>query len=99
MNALAQKLVTRTGLLGQHPWFDGTFIEGTLLLALGLTAVAAISPAMLITVVLIDTWLFANPHVVATFTRIVASTSHVRRYRFLLFGLPVIVLICVMATC
>ncbi|QMV71897.1 hypothetical protein HS961_03095 [Comamonas piscis] len=98
MKTSAQKRPPRTGLLGQHAWFDGTFIVGTLGLALGLTGIASFSPAMLIAVVLIDTWLFANPHVVATFTRIGASLVHVRRYRFLIFGLPVIVLGGVVAT-
>jgi hypothetical protein len=98
MTALPHANAMRAGLLARHPGFDGLFIAGTLALALGMTAMASISPAMLLAIVLVDTWLFANPHVMATLTRIGASMADIRRHRFLIFGLPVIVLGGVVAT-
>lgn len=80
------------GLLAPHPGFDHMFIAGTLALALGLGAVASVSPAMLWAVVWIDIWLFANPHLVATYTRIGAGVGQVRRHWFLVFCLPALVL-------
>lgn len=52
---------------------------------------ASVSPAMLIYVVLVDVWLFANPHLVATYTRIGASIASIRRHWFLIFPLPALV--------
>ena len=98
MTALPHANAMRAGLLARHPGFDGLFIAGTLALALGMAAMASISPAMLLAIVLVDTWLFANPHVMATLTRIGASMADIRRHRFLIFGLPVIVLGGVVAT-
>lgn len=98
MTPLPHANAMRAGLLARHPGFDGLFIAGTLALALGMAAMASISPAMLLAIVLVDTWLFANPHVMATLTRIGASMADIRRHRFLIFGLPVIVLVGVVAT-
>lgn len=98
MTALPHANAMRAGLLARHPGFDGLFIAGTLALAFGMAAMASISPAMLLAIVLVDTWLFANPHVMATLTRIGASMADIRRHRFLIFGLPVIVLGGVVAT-
>lgn len=83
---------SRGGLLAPHASFDAWFIAGTLVLALGLGAVAALSPAMLWSVVWLDIWLFANPHLVATYTRIGAGVDQVRRHWFLVLCLPVLVL-------
>lgn len=98
MTPLPHANAMRAGLLARHPGFDGLFIAGTLALALGMAAMASMSPAMLLAIVLVDTWLFANPHVMATLTRIGASRADIRRHRFLIFGLPVIVLGGVVAT-
>ena len=98
MTPLPHANAMRAGLLARHPGFDSLFIAGTLAVALGMAAMASISPAMLLAIVLVDTWLLANPHVMATFTRIGASMADIRRHRFLIFGLPVIVLGGVVAT-
>lgn len=74
------------------PGFDRLFIFGTAGIALVLGALAAISPAMFVAVVLVDIWLFASPHVIATYTRIGFDKDHVKRHWFLIFGLPPIVL-------
>lgn len=88
----------RSGLLPTRPAFDLIFILGTLAIALGLGAVASLSSVALVAVVWADIWLFANPHVVATFTRIGARAADFRRHWFLLFVLPTVVLAGVFVT-
>jgi hypothetical protein len=81
------------GPLLYGPWFDRLFLFGTAGIALVLGALATISPAMFVAVVLVDVWLFASPHVIATYTRIGFDKAHVKRHWFLIFGLPPIVLV------
>lgn len=83
------------GPLLHGPWFDGLFIFGTAGVALVLGALAMISPAMFVAVVLVDIWLFASPHVIATYTRIGSGKAQVKKHWFLIFGLPPIVLVLV----
>jgi hypothetical protein len=73
--------------------FDNVFIFGTLALALALGGFASISPATLLAVIFLNVWIFANPHVVATYTRIGASKTDVKRHWFLIFVLPIFVLV------
>jgi len=77
------------------PWFDRLFIFGTAGTALVLGALAMISPAMFVAVVLVDVWLFASPHVIATYTRIGFGKAGVKKHWFLVFALPPIVLVLV----
>lgn len=77
------------------PWFDGLFIFGTAGIALVLGALAMISPAMFVAVVLVDIWLFASPHVIATYTRIGFDKARVKKHWFLILGLPPVVLVLV----
>lgn len=88
----------RKGLLPANAAFDAVFIFATLVLALGLGAIASLSTVALVAVVWIDVWLFANPHLVATFTRIGTRGADVRAHWFLIFFLPVLVLSGVLAT-
>ncbi|SDM99898.1 hypothetical protein [Polaromonas sp. JS666] len=81
------------GPLLYGPWFDRLFLFGTVGIALVLGALAMISPAMFLAVVLVDVWLFASPHVIATYTRIGFDKAHVKKHWFLIFGLPPIVLV------
>jgi hypothetical protein len=83
------------GPLLYGPWFDRLFLFGTVGIALILGALAMISPAMFLAVVLVDVWLFASPHVIATYTRIGFDKAHVKRHWFLIFCLPPIVLVLV----
>jgi hypothetical protein len=85
-------MTVRTNQPASGPAFDWGFIVVPLALALSLGVMASVSAAMLIAVVMIDVWLFANPHLVATYTRICASAAHVRRHWFLIFCLPMVVL-------
>lgn len=77
------------------PWFDRLFIFGTAGIALVLGALAMTSPAMFVAVVLVDIWLFASPHVIATYTRIGFDKTQVKKHWFLIFCLPPIVLVLV----
>ncbi len=86
------------GLLAGHAGFDRLFIWGVLAVALGLGALASVSPAWLLAVLWLDTWLFANPHLVATYTRLGAGEGGMRRHRFLIFVLPLQVLVAVVVT-
>lgn len=94
----ATGLKVQGSLLASHPGLDWVFIFGPLTIALGLGAIASTSPAALVVVVLIDIWLFANPHLVATYTRIGARAADIRQNWFLIFCLPTIVLAGVVVT-
>lgn len=75
------------------PNFDRILIYGTAAIALALGAVAAISPAMFVAVALIDIWLFANPHLIATISRTGFDRISAKQHWFMLYLLPVIVLL------
>lgn len=72
--------------------FDAFLIFGVLAIALAMGLVASISPALFLTVLTIDVWLFAYPHVTSTYTRIAFDRESIRRHWFLLLGLPPLVL-------
>ncbi len=74
------------------PTFDKTLIIGVLLVALAMGGLALLSPALFLGVLLVDLWLLAYPHVASTYTRIAFTRADARRYWFLLFGLPPLVL-------
>ncbi len=93
MTSLEHDRSKSDGLFLCSPGFDGLFIFGTLAVALTLGALASISSAMLMTVVFLNIWLFANPHVIATYTRIGSSKLEIRKNWFLIFLLPLMVLV------
>ncbi len=76
----------------RNPTFDLGLIVGVLALAIALGCVALVRPELLPWVLAADLWLLAYPHVASTFTRIAFDRKGVRAHRFLLFGLPPIVL-------
>lgn len=82
----------RHGQVLGRPWFDRMFLFGPVGLAMTLGALATMSPAMFVAVVLVDIWLFASPHVIATYTRIGFDKAHIKKHWFLIFCLPPIVL-------
>lgn len=73
--------------------FDLTFTVGLPALALASGAVVLLNPALLMPVLLADLWLLGYHHVVSTFTRLCFDRDSLRRYRFLVFGLPPLVAI------
>ncbi len=76
----------------RNPTFDLGLIAGVLLLALALGGAAFARPDVLGFVIAFDFWLLAYPHVASTYTRIAFDRHGVRAHRFLLFGLPPLVL-------
>ena len=72
--------------------FDLVLIVGVLALALALGGAALSGPATFTLVVYADVWLLAYPHIASMYTRVAFDRVSVRTHRFLLFGLPPIVL-------
>jgi hypothetical protein len=77
--------------------FDLMLILGVAALALTAGLTAAYSPQWLGLVVTLDLWLLGFHHVISTFTRLCFDRQSVRQHRFLLFGLPPLVLATVTA--
>lgn len=73
--------------------FDLLLVVGVLVLALALGGAALTSPAAFTIVVYADVWLLAYPHIASMYTRVAFDRESVRAHRFLLFGLPPIVLL------
>ncbi|MGJ7524606.1 hypothetical protein [Variovorax sp. GB1P17] len=61
--------------------------------ALSAGALASLSAPMMLAVLYIDIWLFANPHIVATYSRIRATSSGVRTHWVLIFVAPILIAI------
>ena len=74
--------------------FDCSFIFGTTLIASASAAVVIVNPALFPLVLMLDLWLLGYHHVVSTFTRLCFDKESLRQHRFMIFGLPVIVLVC-----
>ena len=79
-------------LLGAR--FDGTFIFGTALIAVLSGAIVVANPQLFPIILMLDLWLLGYHHVISTFTRLCFDKESLRRHRFLVFYLPVIVLLC-----
>jgi hypothetical protein len=77
--------------------FDAVFIGGVALVAVAAGAMATVWPALFLPLLLLDLWLLGYHHVIATFTRLCFDGGSLRRHRFLVFGLPPIVLAAVAA--
>jgi hypothetical protein len=71
--------------------FDLTFIAGLTILALGCGAAVTLDHRLFLPILLADLWFLGYHHVIATFTRLSFDAHSRRRYRFLLFGLPVLI--------
>jgi hypothetical protein len=68
--------------------FDRALIAAPLVLAGATAAAVAVQPALFAILFVLDLWLLAFPHVIATFTRLVFDSESFRRHRFLAVGLP-----------
>ncbi len=73
--------------------FDLNFIVGTAVLAVATGAFVVTEPRLFAPILLLDLWLLGQHHVVSTFTRLCFTAEDRARYRFLLYGLPPIVLL------
>ena len=76
----------------RHRDFDLRFIAGTATLAILAGCLVVAKPRIFGLVLAIDLWLVACPHVIATFTRLCFDPASFREQRFLLVGLPPLVL-------
>jgi len=72
--------------------FDLVLICGITALALAAGGLIALTPAALALILLADAWLLGYPHVAATFVRLAPNKTGFENHRFLIFGLPLIVL-------
>lgn len=77
--------------------FDLTLIVGVAAIALLSGAIVLARPQLFPVILFIDLWLLGYQHVVSTFTRLTFDTESFRQHRFLVLGLPVIVLAAVLA--
>lgn len=78
---------TTNARLRQEHWL----IFGPLFAALSAGALASWSAPMMLAILYIDIWLLANPHIVATYTRIGAMSSRIRLRLALIFVAPVLI--------
>jgi hypothetical protein len=72
--------------------FDLRFIAGSAALALVSGALVLAEPQIFRLVLALDLWIIGRPHVAATFTRLCFDRASFREHRFLLLGLPLLVL-------
>jgi hypothetical protein len=79
------------------PAFDAVFIGGLALLALACGGTLVGKPALFTVFFLANMWVLGFHHVVATFTRTAFDRPSFAQYRFLVLGLPPIVLVAVAA--
>ena len=77
--------------------FDLTLIVGVAALALASGAIVVAEPGLFPLVLFADLWLLGYQHVVSTFTRLAFDGESFRQHRFLVLGLPVVVLVAVFA--
>jgi hypothetical protein len=80
-----------TGWL-RNPGFDRIFIWAIAGVSVAAGVIAQLSPQFFPLILFLDLWLLGYHHVVSTFTRIAFDKSSFRQHRFLVLGLPVIVL-------
>ena len=71
--------------------FDLVLICGITVLALAAGGLIALAPAALGLILLADAWFLGYPHVAATFMRLAPDRKGLENHRFLIFGLPFIV--------
>ena len=77
--------------------FDVVFTVGIAALALGTGASLAYEPLLFPLLLFLDLWLLGYHHVVSTFTRLTFDAESFRSHRFLVLGLPWVVLAAVAA--
>lgn len=81
----------------RNPRFDLTLILGVAALALASGAIVVAEPMLFPIVLIADLWLLGYQHVVSTFTRLSFDRASFREHRFLVLGLPFVVLAGVVA--
>ncbi|MDQ0035093.1 hypothetical protein J2W30_002858 [Variovorax boronicumulans] len=89
MTTQAQPVFGNTGIAAtrQEHWL--IFIN--LFVALSAGALASLSAPMMLAVLYIDIWLFANPHLIATYTRIRQISPSIKTHWVLIFIAPILI--------
>lgn len=72
--------------------FDSTFLILPLVTGIFFAALCTSDPALFPTILAFDLWLLGYHHVIATYTRIAFDWASAKAHKFLVFGLPPIVL-------
>lgn len=86
-----------SGTLLDRPFFDGMLIFGTLALALSGGITAWLVPALFLPILFLDLWGLGYHHVIATYTRLGFDRRSRQEHRFLIYVLPILVLLGVLA--
>lgn len=76
--------------------FDLSFILGIAALAIASGLAVAANPTLFVPILFADLWLLGYHHVVATYTRLCFDAESFRAHRFLVTGLPLLVLAAVL---
>ena len=76
----------------RSPSFDLVFIVGIAVMAILSGLIVVSKPSLFGLVLFMDLWLLGYHHVISTYTRLCFDKESFQQNRFLLFGLPVIVL-------
>ncbi len=79
------------------PSFDLVFVLGTALLAIACGVLVVAQPQLFVPILVINLWLFGYQHVIATYTRLCFDRGSFQKHRFLVLGLPFVVLAAVAA--
>lgn len=77
--------------------FDLCFILGTAIIAIASGLYVVAYPKMFAVVLFVDLWLLGYHHVISTYTRLCFDRKSMKNNRFILFVLPIIVLVAVLA--
>jgi hypothetical protein len=88
---VALAVASDPGWLKDRP-FDATLILGVTALAFGFGGAAWLSPVLFLPLLAVHTWCFSFDHVIATFTRLAGTPEDRKAYRFLIWGLPLLML-------
>jgi hypothetical protein len=91
----AAPLPTFAWLRGLH--FDMSFIVGLAIAAIALALTVVYDPRLFPVILVADLWLLGYHHVISTYTRLAFDRESFAQHRFLILGLPFIVLACTTA--
>ncbi|MHA1566194.1 MAG: hypothetical protein ACTSX7_12845 [Alphaproteobacteria bacterium] len=81
----------------RSPSFDLAFLVGTPILAIASGVAVVNAPQLFLPILIANLWLFGYQHVIATYTRLCFDRESFRDHRFLVLGLPFLVLAGVVA--
>lgn len=88
----------RSGWLRSVP-FDLTYVVGISAFALAIGVIVVANPRLFPAAFFLNAWLLGYHHVISTFTRLTFDRDSLQQHKFLVTGLPLIVLGAVFAAC